>query len=201
MPRAMPPMMTAVSTGLRRRLLRAMRTLYRSIVASLRRLQRAAEKRRRAVDVDHPSVEEVDLARCPRRAFRAVRDHDDGHAAVAQRNVDVVEEVEIGDQVEALKDEADFLIADVRHLAVGEPADVFVVELVDAAVEDVEESGHVEKGGLARSRGAHDGHELPGLDVEGEILQGMRFHELGPVNLPYVLHAKHRSVSFSPQNE
>src|SRR5216684_5139902 len=89
MPRAMPPMMTAVSTGLRRRLLRAMRTLYRSIVASLRRLQRAAEKRRRAVDVDHPSVEEVDLARCPRRAFRAVRDHDDGRAAL----VDLIEQI------------------------------------------------------------------------------------------------------------
>ena len=44
--------------------------------------------------------------------------------AVAQRHVDVVEHVEIGNQVEGLEDEPDLLVADLRHLAVGEPADV-----------------------------------------------------------------------------
>src|SRR5664279_257693 len=33
------------------------------------------------------------------------------------------------------------------------------------------------------------------VDVEREIPQGMRLHELGPVDLSYVLHAQHRSVS------
>ena len=43
-------------------------------------------------------------------------------AAVAQRHVDVVEHVEVGDQVEALEDEADLLVADPRLRAIREPA-------------------------------------------------------------------------------
>ena len=56
-----------------------------------------------------------------------------GKPPVAQRHVDVVEDVEVGDQVEALEDEADLLVADARHLAVRQAADVLAVERVRAA--------------------------------------------------------------------
>ena len=43
-------------------------------------------------------------------------------AAIAQRHVDVVEQVEVGDQVEALEDEADLLVAQLRARLVVELA-------------------------------------------------------------------------------
>src|ERR1051325_7443282 len=232
------------------------------------------EQRRRALHVDDLAVEEMDLARGPRRALRRVRDHDvgraaavdvveevhdlarhervevagrlvredqlrrrgqharDGHAlllparelrrqvvqargqadhvhrfldavlalergepAVAQRDVDVVEDVEVGDEVEALEDEADVLIADPRHLPVGEAADVLAVEMVRAAVKDVEQPGDVEEGRLPRPRRPHDRDELAVVDGERQPLQRVRLHQVGAVYLSDVVHLQH-SISF-----
>ena len=54
-------------------------------------------------------------------------------AAVAQRHVDVVEQVEVGDEVEALEDEADLLVAQARARVVVEAAHIDAVEQVLAA--------------------------------------------------------------------
>src|SRR4029078_2090834 len=86
MPKAMPAMMIAVRTGLRLMLFVAMRVLQASMPSSLCP-HCGVEHRGRALHVDDLAVEEMDLARGPRRALRRVRDHDDGRAAA----VDVVE--------------------------------------------------------------------------------------------------------------
>ena len=81
-------------------------------------------------------------------------------AAVAQRHVDVVEEVQIGNQVEALEDEAELLVAQARALVVVHAAHVDVVEPVFAAGELLEQARDVEEGRLARTRRTGDGDEL-----------------------------------------
>ena len=86
------------------------------------------------------------------------------HAAVAQRHVDVVEHVQVGDQVEALEDEADLLVAQPRQALVGQPAHVLAVQPVLALVEVVQQARHRQERRLARARRPHDGHELAALD-------------------------------------
>src|SRR3546814_99514 len=56
------------------------------------------------------------------------------HAAVAQRHVAVVEQVQVRDQVEALEDEADLVVAQLAARIVGHAADVLPVEQVGAPV-------------------------------------------------------------------
>src|SRR5207253_2967671 len=110
------------------------------------------------------------------------------------RNVDVVEDVEVGDEVERLKDEADRAIADLRHLLVGQPADVLAVEDVRAAVERVEQSGHVQERGLPRAGGTGDGDELARGHAEREVFEGVRLNRFGTVDLADVLHLEHALV-------
>src|SRR3546814_14909462 len=50
------------------------------------------------------------------------------HAAVTQRHVAVVEQVQVRDQVEALEDEADLLVAQLAAMVVRQALDVFAVE-------------------------------------------------------------------------
>src|SRR3569623_3397518 len=85
-------------------------------------------------------------------------------AAIAQRHIDVVEQVEVGNQVEALEDEADLLVAQPRARLVAELRDVDAVELVLAARRFLEQAGDVEKRRLAGARWPGDGDELAFLD-------------------------------------
>src|SRR5262249_30702282 len=89
-------------------------------------------------------------------------------AAVAERQIDVVPDVEVGHEVEALGDEADLAVAQARHPLVGEAAHGEPVEPVLALVEAVEETGDVEERRLARARRTHDRHELAALDADGK---------------------------------
>ena len=114
---------------------------------------------------------------------------------IAQRHVDVVVDVEVGNEVEALEDEADLLVADARARIVGETADILAVELVGAGVEGLEQPGDVEEGGLARARRPAHRDELPGVDLEREIAQRVRLDEIGAVDLADILHLEHRKTS------
>ena len=114
-----------------------------------------------------------------------------GHAAVAQRYVDVVEQVEVGDQVEALEDEADLLVAQARTRVVAQVADVLAVEQELPAGEGLQQAGDVEEGGLARTRRTGDGDELALADMQVEGTQRMRFHLFGSVDLGDLAHLKH----------
>src|SRR4029453_11540842 len=72
-------------------------------------------------------------------------------AAVAQRHVDVVEQVQVWDQVKALEDETDLLVADARAGVIVQVVHTLSVETVDPAVEGLEEPRDVEERGLARA--------------------------------------------------
>src|SRR5690606_12586319 len=120
-----------------------------------------------------------------------------GHAAVAQRNVAVVELVEVRDQVEALEDEADLAVAQLRARVVGQSAHVLAVEQVLAAGEGLQQAGDVEEGGLARARGAGDRDELAVAHVQVERPQGVGLDEFGAVDLADLAPLEHGAVLFS----
>src|SRR5581483_3023472 len=90
-------------------------------------------------------------------------------AAVAQRDIHVVVDVEIGDEVEALENEADLLVPQPGALVIRQPTDVRSVELVGAGIEGLEEPGDVEKSGFARARRAGDRDELTGRYFDRKI--------------------------------
>src|SRR6516165_947100 len=112
-------------------------------------------------------------------------------AAVAQRHLHVVIDVEVGDEVEALEDETDALIAQLRTLVVGERPHVPALEQVAAGVKLLEQPRYVEEGGLARSRGPGDRHELPRRHLEREPAQRVRLDEVGTVDLADIVHLEH----------
>ena len=49
------------------------------------------------------------------------------HPAIAQRDVDIVEQIQIRDQVETLENEADLAIADLRSVRIAQTAYVFAI--------------------------------------------------------------------------
>jgi hypothetical protein len=117
------------------------------------------------------------------------------HAAIAQRHVDVVEHVEIGNQVEALEDEADLLVANARALVVGQAAHVGAVELVRAGVERFEQTRDVQEGRLARAGRSGHRDELALGDFETEVAQRMRLDEIRAIDLADAVHGEHGGPS------
>ncbi|KAI1691052.1 hypothetical protein DdX_22143 [Ditylenchus destructor] len=93
---------------------------------------------------------QADLAQ---RLFDALAALAGAHFAVAQRHVHVVEQVEIRNQVEALEDEADLLVAQAAAGIVAKLADVLAIEHVGAAGEGFQQAGDIEEGGLAEPDG------------------------------------------------
>ena len=77
-----------------------------------------------------------------------------------------------GDQVIALENEADLLVADVGQLPVGPVGDVGAVEDVVPVGGNIQTAQNVHQGGLARAGGPDDGHELPTVDGQSHAVQG-----------------------------
>jgi hypothetical protein len=67
-------------------------------------------------------------------------------------------------QVEALKDEADGPVAQRRQCVAVELGDIATDQEIVAAGRRIEAAEQVHEGRLARTRRAHDGHELAGRD-------------------------------------
>ena len=59
-------------------------------------------------------------------------------AAIAQRYIDVVEDVEVGNQVEALEHKPDLFVAQARAGIVAQTRHILTVECVAAAVEGLQ---------------------------------------------------------------
>ena len=112
--------------------------------------------------------------------------------AVAQRDVDVVVQIEIGDQVEALEDEADLLVAQPRARAVVELLDLDAIELVLTAGQLLEQARDVEERRLAGAGWPGHRDELALLNLEREVAQRVSLDHLGTEHLGYVLHVKHQ---------
>jgi hypothetical protein len=89
--------------------------------------------------------------------------------AIAQRDVDVVEQIEIRNQVEALKHETDLFVAQMRTRLVVELLDVDAVEHVAATGQLFEQAGDVEERRFAGARRPGDRDELALAYLEREV--------------------------------
>ena len=87
-------------------------------------------------------------------------------AEVAQRQLHVLENVHVVDEVEALKHEADDPAPQLQPVALFQSAHVAAVKEIAARVGGVEEAEDVEQGRLAATGRAHHGYELALPDLQ-----------------------------------
>ena len=106
------------------------------------------------VGLVHHAVGEIDLRE---RFLGALDAFGSGSAVVDHGQLDVVKSGGAREQVERLKDEADFLVADVGELVVVELADEATAEPVAAFARRIEAADEVHQRRLAGPGRAHDG--------------------------------------------
>src|SRR5271163_4236784 len=100
-------------------------------------------------------------------------------AAIGEWELDVFVDGEITDQVEGLKDEADFAVADAGAFADGEFGDGLTVQEVDAVGWRVQQAKDGEQRGLAAARRTGDRDVLTLLDFKMNFFEGVRFNFVG----------------------
>jgi hypothetical protein len=107
------------------------------------------------------------------------------HAAVRQRQLDVLVDGEIADQVERLEDEADLAVAYARPVRGGELRDVLAVQQVLPVRRRIEQPEQREQRRLAAPRRARDGDVLAAADLQVDRRErvGLDF-----VGLKHLLH-------------
>src|SRR5882724_1603590 len=123
--------------------------------------------------------------------------------AVQQRDLDVVDDGEIADQVELLENETHPFIADAGELPVAVPvaaADPLAVELDLALARLVEQTDQVEERALAASRGTHDRDQLAFFDHEVDVVERHGLDALRTVQLADLLQADHAASLYSYRN-
>src|SRR5690606_16111915 len=106
---------------------------------------------------------------------------------VEQRELDVLVDRQLVDEVEALEDEADGAAAEAGAPALGEPGRGVPVEPVLPAGGAVEQAEDVEERGLPAPRRPHDGDELAALDLDGDAAERAGLDLLGGVDAAEVL--------------
>ena len=89
-----------------------------------------------------------------------------------QWELDVFGGGEDGDQIEGLKDEADFFAAQRGGLRGAESRGVDALDEDAAAGGLVDAADQVQQGGFAAAAGAGDGEEFAGIDAEADVVEG-----------------------------
>ena len=95
---------------------------------------------------------------------------------VAQRQFDVLIHIQLINEVETLKHEANVALAELGAVLFLEVADLMAEEFVTALGGVVQEAEDVEQGGLAASRRPHDGDKLAVVDFERNAVQCKGFN-------------------------
>ncbi len=98
-------------------------------------------------------------------------------------------------QIEGLKDEADFFIAQPRALIVVQAAHIGAIQLILAAAEFLEQSRDRQEGGLPRTRGSGDRDELAFAHMDREVPQRISLDDFGAIRFGKVSHFKHGVAS------
>jgi hypothetical protein len=115
-----------------------------------------------------------------------------GHAAVGERQLDVLVHRQVADEVEGLEDEADLAVADARPVGHAQVGDRLRVERVAPLGRRVEETEQREQRRLAAARGPGDRHELPVLDLQVDPREGVGLDLVGVEDLGDSLEADER---------
>src|SRR5438067_8004696 len=123
------------------------------------------------------------------------------HSPVRERELDVLEDGQVADQVEALEDEADVAVADVRAVGRRQVLHRLGIEQVLTAGGRVEQAEDGQQGCLPRPGGADDREPLVLAHRKVDVGEGVRLHFVGEEDLLDVLHLDqrfaHRSLTRS----
>ena len=90
---------------------------------------------------------------------------------IGQRQLHVLEDVQLVYQVEALEDEAYLALADAGAVLLVQVGHLLPQQTVAARGGVVQQAEDVQQGGLATTRGAHDGYEFALLYLEVHLVQ------------------------------
>ena len=109
------------------------------------------------------------------------------HAAVGQRQLDILIDVEIADQIECLENEADLAVAHPGPPARRELLDRIALQLMFAGGRRIEQSENRQQGRLAATRRTGDRHKLAATDLHRYGREGVRLHLLGKEHFVHCL--------------
>ena len=117
-----------------------------------------------------------------------------GHSAIGKGEFHVLIDSEIADEVEGLKNEADFAVADTRSVAELQAGNRLAVEGVIPFRGRVEQAEDGKERGLPTAGRAGDGEVFALFDFEIDRVQGVGFEFVGQKDFGYALHVDERSV-------
>ena len=107
---------------------------------------------------------------------------------VKHRQLDIFQRGRAREQIEALENKADFLVADVRQLIAVQSRNIHAIQqIMSALVGRSRQPMHVHQGGFARTARAHDRHEFAALNFQRDAAHGVDIHFAGVVNLVDIL--------------
>ena len=112
-------------------------------------------------------------------------------AAIDQRDLDILLDRQLVDQIEALEHEADMGTAQQRQLAFRGAGDLLAEKEELTVARPVEQAQNVQQGRLAAARRAHDGEELALPDVQADPTQRQGLDVAGAIGLGEVDEFEH----------
>src|SRR5258708_40120732 len=95
---------------------------------------------------------------------------------VEQRQFDILGDVQLVDQIEALEDESDGVLAQLGEPCTRTARDVLSAEPIFAAGRTIEHADDVEKSGFAAARWPHHSDELANRDFQIDVTQRCGFN-------------------------
>ena len=101
------------------------------------------------------------------------------HAAIGQRQLDVFENRQIADEIEALEDESDLAIADARAIREREVRDFGALERIAAARRRIEQAEDGEQRRFAATGRSGDRDVFARADIEMNAGERVGFHFVG----------------------
>ncbi len=105
------------------------------------------------------------------------------HPAVGQRQLDVLVDAQVANQVETLKDEPDLAIPRAGALGLAELRDRPIVQRIAPVGRGIKQAEDREQRRLATARGPFYGDVLAVEDVQGDRVEGVRLHLIGVEDL------------------
>ena len=118
-----------------------------------------------------------------------------GYAFINQRQHHISQNRRAGQKVERLKNETDFILANIRQLIVRQFGYILTVQKIFSGCRRVESAQNVHQRGLPRARRPHNGHKFPIVNFKTDSVQGGKGHIAVGVGFCNVFYFNHFKIS------
>ena len=95
------------------------------------------------------------------------------HPGVHQRDLYIFQQIQLGQEIVLLEDEAKHLVPNLCQLIFVHLAHIPALEEVGALRGYIQAADDIHTCGLARTGGTYDGHEFPLADLKGDVVGGL----------------------------